>query len=434
VLPIRAHPLCMSRNPWLHPARWDDNKYKTAICKFWVRGECLRGSRCRYAHGSAEHRKGPGRAQGASAGEAWNDRWDPQAEGQEQPEGEVGEAWAETCEPPKEPAREAQPEEPEGLEAQPEEPEVLQVQPEEPKLPEAQPEVLELPEFFDGPEVQEPKGNLELPEADYDFSCPSLASEQVDMDDDLTEAPSEVEPDETILWRTGGHGSRSSNCPPRSKAKPVSASTGGETVPSAYAPWSKSKSRPPGPWAKSGPKPKPTPVRAACTLIARIGFSLRTEIYLSDYRTALDHLWVEDVDIAVLIRCTTYSFLRPGETPVHDAQEVVICVEWENVGRSSDERLAFYHHLRHAFNELEKMQGHKLFYCKRGFHRSAAVLSMWLLYKYRYETPQEVMAKLCYLRPGVEFFEKGGKYPPLKQVVLGWAEYLRRPLVGPEDL
>jgi len=54
-------------------------------------------------------------------------------------------------------------------------------------------------------------------------------------------------------------------------------------------------------------------------LIARFGFSHRTEIYLSDYTRATDHLWVVDFDIAVLIRCTTYSFLRPGKTPEHKA-------------------------------------------------------------------------------------------------------------------
>jgi len=109
-------------------------------------------------------------------------------------------------------------------------------------------------------------------------------------------------------------------------------------------------------------------------------------------------------------------------------------VEWENVGRSPDERVAFYHHLRHAFNELDKIQGHMLFYCKRGFHRSAAVLSMWLLFQHRSERPEMVMAKMRYLRPGVAFFDHAGKNPPLRDVVLGWSEFLDSPRLDPEDL
>jgi hypothetical protein len=78
------------------------------------------------------------------------------------------------------------------------------------------------------------------------------------------------------------------------------------------------------------------------------------------------------------------------------------------------------------------MSGNMLFYCQRGFHRSAAMLAMWMIFTYPQEHPDSVMELIHELRAGVEFFDKPGWYPPFKEVVQGWWLYMRQP-VNDED-
>jgi hypothetical protein len=110
--------------------------------------------------------------------------------------------------------------------------------------------------------------------------------------------------------------------------------------------------------------------------------------------------------------------------------ETVLTVEWLDVGRSSRcaQRWNFYKRLQIQFQTLSLMGGNMLFYCKRGFHRSAAILAMWMMFHFPVESKDKVMRKVMDLRPGVEFFAEAGKYPPLKEVVEGWWEWLRAPV------
>ena len=52
------------------------------------------------------------------------------------------------------------------------------------------------------------------------------------------------------------------------------------------------------------------------------------------------------------------------------------------------------------------------------------MLSMYMLYHYPGESPNEVMAKVQRLRPEAQFFETAGKYPPLAEVVRLWRGWL----------
>jgi hypothetical protein len=79
--------------------------------------------------------------------------------------------------------------------------------------------------------------------------------------------------------------------------------------------------------------------------------------------------------------------------------------------------------IRAGFDDLRLLPGNT-FFCERGRHRSAAMLSMFLLYMYRWELPDAVMIELRRCRPGVEFFEEGAKYPPLAKVVHFWHHWL----------
>jgi len=110
--------------------------------------------------------------------------------------------------------------------------------------------------------------------------------------------------------------------------------------------------------------------------------------------------------------------------------ETVLTVEWEDVGANARDiqRWSFYKRLSLHFQNLSLMSGNMLFYCQRGFHRSAAILAMWLIYTYPQEHPDNVMELIHELRKGVEFFDKPGWYPPCKEVVKGWSDWLRQPI------
>ena len=190
---------------------------------------------------------------------------------------------------------------------------------------------------------------------------------------------------------------------------------------------------PPAPpmWCLSNPwedAPPPTQVTV-------MGFAQPYEVWIGGAYHALSDTFLEKIGIERLVRCTTY---RHNEVlkmnPTVKVHETVLTVEWADVGRvaKGPQRWNYYQRLRNAFMSLSLMRGNMYFYCKRGFHRSSAVLSMWLLFHWPQEDPEKVMDKLKALRPGIQFFERPGKYPALKEVVLGWSAWLRQP-VDPED-
>ena len=214
-------------------------------------------------------------------------------------------------------------------------------------------------------------------------------------------------------------------------------------LPEAGQPLSKSKPKPaPASSCASGqpgPQPAPLPPRRSrrhadselATEIAVKGFATEYEVWLGPAHVALSDLDLEDLAIKRVVRCTTYrheDILKMW--PKYQVHETVLTVEWADVGSSprGHQRWNFYKRLPIQFQTLSLMGGNMLFYCKRGFHRSAAILAMKLIYHWPQEDPEAVMNKLRNLRPGVEFFDMAGRCPPLKHVVKGWLARLRQPI------
>jgi protein-tyrosine phosphatase len=85
------------------------------------------------------------------------------------------------------------------------------------------------------------------------------------------------------------------------------------------------------------------------------------------------------------------------------------CREYEVLLRHEDLRTNFYERLARVFKEVEAgLRAGKgvLFWCRRGRHRSAAVLAMFVLRQRPGLTPDEVMQRLVNIRPAVQFFEE----------------------------
>ena len=130
--------------------------------------------------------------------------------------------------------------------------------------------------------------------------------------------------------------------------------------------------------------------------------------------------WLGRCGITHLVKCTHASWGRPP------LSEITLGLEWHDL-RDIEAHVA---HIKLSFNCMTLEQGSTLFYCKRGRHRSAAMLSMYLLHMFPGEMPEEVMLRMR-LRPSVQFFEDAGRYPPLAKVVRWWHTPLARS--RPED-
>ena len=80
--------------------------------------------------------------------------------------------------------------------------------------------------------------------------------------------------------------------------------------------------------------------------------------------------------------------------------------------------------MKQVFLLLSVLPGNALFWCTKGHHRSAAMLSMYMLFLFPHEHPNAIMAEVSRRRAKVEFGEEAGKYPPLAKVVRLWHQWL----------
>ena len=162
------------------------------------------------------------------------------------------------------------------------------------------------------------------------------------------------------------------------------------------------------------------------TLITTMGFSKTFAVFLGGAEHAYTGQWMRENNIQRVVRCTPYHF---GHYPKRDVREWEITVEWKDVGQDDCTRWRYFQWLHKEFGSLSAEYGPILFYCKRGRHRSSAVLAMWLLWCWQpVEEPQAIMAELKALRDEVDFFVQDGKYPALAKIVVQWYQFLKSPM------
>jgi hypothetical protein len=161
--------------------------------------------------------------------------------------------------------------------------------------------------------------------------------------------------------------------------------------------------------------PEEPPIEPA-TRIHTAGFATKYHIWLGTDVDAYSAEFLRKHRITRLVRCITGS----ARVPADNAVVYSITCEWadlEDVGR-------YFWNLELQFIDIAKDYGNMIFFCKRGRHRSACIAAMWILWMTK-EDPDDVMATLRELREGVDFFEEGGKYPALAQLVREWGIWLR---------
>jgi hypothetical protein len=162
------------------------------------------------------------------------------------------------------------------------------------------------------------------------------------------------------------------------------------------------------------------------THIAVLGFCATMDVFLGAAPHARDRTWLDNHKIYNLVKCIHRQHgVVPGPAKTaagypYDRYEVEIGLEWEDLQEGEH----YFNKVRLDFQELSTRTGSILFWCKRGRHRSAAMLSMYMLFIHLHEDPDSVMAHVARRRDRVEFFEGRGKYPPLAKVVRWWKHWL----------
>ena len=150
------------------------------------------------------------------------------------------------------------------------------------------------------------------------------------------------------------------------------------------------------------------------THIGVVGFATPIDLYLGAKDHARDADWLRRFGITHLVKCTHSNWGRPP------LSEITLGLEWADL-RDVERHFS---HVKLSFEMLNLERGSMLFFCKRGRHRSAAMLSMYLLHQFPREMPDDVMLRMRQLRPSVQFFEDAGRYPPLAKIVRWWHTYL----------
>jgi hypothetical protein len=208
------------------------------------------------------------------------------------------------------------------------------------------------------------------------------------------------------------------------KARPAkSAARARQPPPAAAEAKAEAEERPEAAPAKlPAPVAPPPTAEPAPTHIGVVGFATPVDLYLGAKEHARSAEWLGRFGITHLVKCTHANWGRPP------LSEITLGLEWADLRDIEHHFL----HVKLSFEMLNLERGSMLFYCKRGRHRSAAMLSMYLLHQFPGEMPDDVMLRMRQLRPSVQFFEDTGKYPPLAKVVRWWHAYLLKGAVPDE--
>ena len=160
----------------------------------------------------------------------------------------------------------------------------------------------------------------------------------------------------------------------------------------------------------------------APTAICVMGYADPVDIFLGAKDHAYSSRWLEGHKVRNLVKCVHRDMGKvPWLRTDPQLSVITLCLEWTDLRPDIE---AHFAKIKAGFDELILKPGSTLFFCKRGRHRSAAMLSMYLLYMYRWELPDAVMDRLRRSRDKVEFFERSGVYPPLAKVVRFWHHWL----------
>ena len=163
------------------------------------------------------------------------------------------------------------------------------------------------------------------------------------------------------------------------------------------------------------------------TRICIVGFAEPACIYLGTQENAFSTEWLESRAIRNLVQC------MHGHTPRLSAGTKFNVFLVPGVGWNDLHDIEFhFHEITLSFDLLKNTRGNTFFFCTDGQHRSAVLLSMFLLYRFPAESPDEVMAKVKRVRPGVKFNDVPGRFPAAMLVRL-WSDWLHHGCV-PEEV
>ena len=215
--------------------------------------------------------------------------------------------------------------------------------------------------------------------------------------------------------------------PLEATAVPASAAAAGAAVPTAKAflaptakPLLRSKAKPRRPSALpvAGTEPEKEEETGLPTRICNLGFSEPACVYLGAKEHAFSIDWLESHAIRNLVKCMPgrYVELSPG---THVDEHLVLGLEPNDLNDID----SYFATIRLHFEILKVSRGNMFFYCPDGRRRSAALLSMYLLFIFPGESPDKVMAKIKRAVPEVEFLDSPDKFPMAKVVRL-WGEWL----------
>jgi len=164
------------------------------------------------------------------------------------------------------------------------------------------------------------------------------------------------------------------------------------------------------------------------TRVVVVGFSTLLGIYLGGKDRARSRSWLDAHQIHNLVKClpeynSRHALPQPAKTATgcrYLRSEVTLGLAWQDLWDIE----AYFSHVKRIFMVLSLRPGNTLFWCTRGHHRSAAALSMYMLFLFPHEQTNSVMAEVSRRRAKVEFGEEAGKYPPLAKVVRLWHQWL----------
>jgi len=396
-------------NPWADPSRFNLRFWKTSRCMHWERGQCKRGADCSFAHGAGELRT-PGTADVPEHVKEVRAAQDEEFRRQRESWRE-GWAWREGWGDSE-----------------------VKTDSKRPRSPEA-----------DEQEAEGARGRSALlcakvraaPAKSHGSGCghsgASASATPVKAED--SEDVAEAQPAQATPVKAAPAKARSSAAEPLPASSeqtfpPLLPATAKADTPAKAAPVAPAR----GVWAppstaEGQPAAAARPTQVAMppedpegvpTQICALGICELRNIFLGAKEAARSSTWLEEHAVQTLVRCVHNLHGKLPAPGGLQLRELPIGLEWEDLADLN----AHFAQAKDIFYTLSELQGNVLFWCRRGRHRSATAVSMYLMFLYPHERPEAIMAMLRSRRPGVEFFESSGKYPPLAKVVRAWYHWL----------